>query len=386
MKIGVDARPLAVGYGGIARSLESILREILHIDRQNEYYLYSHREFSQRFDAPNWRKRLGSRLRTLSGTLWLQGQGRRMILEDRLDVFWGNHTLPLRLPPSVRKLLTIHDLVWRLYPETTTAFNLWMSRLFVGRSISQADQIMADSESTARDLGRLLSVPKSKIRVVHFGAADAYHPRDRAAAAASIAGKFRVSENYICVVGTIEPRKNLVTLIEAVAILHRRGALRHQLLIAGASGWKNSETYASVRRHGLTHEQVNFLGYISDELLPLLYSGAAAFVFPSLYEGFGLPLVEAMACGVPIVASNASSIPEVVEDAALLVSPRSPEGFADGINSVVSDATLRHDLVQKGLKRAQHLRWEDTAREMLALLTAAATVTNSKPRFEGKAT
>ena len=247
---------------------------------------------------------------------------------------------------------------------------------------------MADSESTARDLGRLLSVPKSKIRVVHFGAADAaYHPLDRAAAAASIAGKFRVSENYICVVGTIEPRKNLVTLIEAVAILHRRGTLRHQLLIAGASGWKNSETYASVRRHGLTHEQVNFLRAIFQMVfLPLLYSGAAAFVFPSLYEGFGLPLVEAMACGVPIVASNASSIPEVVEDAALLVSPRSPEGFADGINSVVSDATLRHDLVQKGLKRAQHLRWEDTAREMLALLTAAATVTNSKPRFEGKAT
>jgi glycosyltransferase involved in cell wall biosynthesis len=373
MKIGIDARPLAVGYGGIARALESTLREMLHLDRQNDYCLYSRREFSQCFDSPNWQKRISSRSLALPGTLWLQGEGRRMIIEDHLDVFWGtSHALPLRLPSPVRKVLTIHDLAWRLHPETTTAFNLWMSRLFIRRSISQADQIVADSESTGRDLEHLLGVPRSKIRVVHFGVADDYHPRDPAAAARFIAAKFHVSENYICAVGTIEPRKNLVTLIEAVAILQRQGGLRHQLLIAGMSGWKDSAIYASVRRLGLTPEQVNFLGYVPDEDLPVLYSGAAAFVFPSLYEGFGLPLVEAMACGVAIVASNASSIPEVVKDAAVLVSPHSAVEFADAIARVVSDPELRQSLIRKGLERARHFRWEDTAREMLRLLKPAA--------------
>jgi glycosyltransferase involved in cell wall biosynthesis len=237
MKIGIDARPLAVGYGGIARALESTLREMLHIDRQNEYHLYSHRGFSQNFDAPNWRKRISSSSWALPGTLWLQGEGRRMILGDHLDVFWGTaHGLPLRLPSSVRKVVTIHDLVWRLFPKTTPAFNLWMSRLFVRRSISQADQIVVSSKSTGRDLELLLGEPKSKIHVVHLGVADAYHPRDAAAAARSIAAKFHVSENYISAVGTIEPRKNLVTLIKAMALLRSRGVLRHQLLIAGTSG------------------------------------------------------------------------------------------------------------------------------------------------------
>jgi glycosyltransferase involved in cell wall biosynthesis len=368
MKIGIDARPLAADRGGIARALESILREMLPIDRQNDYYLYSHKNFSQGFDVPNWRKRIGSRSWALPGTLWLQGEGRRMILGDRLDVFWGTaHVLPLRLPSSVRRLVTIHDLVWRLYPETATAFNLWISRRFIGRSISQANQIVADSESTRRDLEQVLGVPRSKIRVVHLGVADTYHPRDPAASARFIAAKFRVSENYISAVGTIEPRKNLVTLIEAMALLRSRDALRHQLLLAGASGWKNSQIYASIKRHGLTPEQVKFLGYVPDEDLPLLYSGAAAFVFPSLYEGFGLPLVEAMACGVPIVASNVSSIPEVVKDGAMLVSPRSPEGFADAITRITSDSSLRRTLAQKGLERAQHFRWDNAAREMLQL-------------------
>lgn len=369
MKIGIDARPLAVGYGGIARALENTLREMLHNDHENDYYLYSHRTFAQDFGAANWRKRIGSRSRALPGTLWLQGEGRRMILADHLDVFWGTaHVLPLRLPSSVRKLLTIYDLAWRLYPETTTAFNLWMSRLFVRRSISQADQIVAVSESTRRDLERVLGVPNRRIRVVRCGVGNAYYPRDPAGAARLIAAKFGVSENYICSVGTIEPRKGLVTLVEAVAILYRRGVLRHQLLIAGASGWKNSEIYSSVRRLGLTPEQVNFLGYVPEEDLPFLYSGAATFVFPSLYEGFGLPLVEAMACGVPIVASDVSSTPEVVEDAALLVSPCSPKEFADAIAGITSNPQLRNTLIQKGLERAQHFRWDESAHEMLGLL------------------
>jgi glycosyltransferase involved in cell wall biosynthesis len=372
VKIGIDARPLSVGYGGIARSLENILGEMLRIDQVNEYYLYSHRDFKHSFDAPNWRKRIGSSYLPLPGSLWLQTEGRRMVLEDSLDVFWGAvHALPRRLPLSVGKLLTIYDLTWRLHPETMTRYNYLANRLVTERSLRSADIVIAISQSTGRDLETVLAVPASKIHVVHLGVSPRYKPSDPSAAAQLIARKYHVSENYICAVGTVEPRKNLATLVEAVGILQQRGQLSHQLLIAGASGWKNSRTYTSVKQHRLGPQHVNFLGYVPEEDLPTLYAGAAAFVFPSLYEGFGLPLVEAMACGTPVIASSVSSIPEVVGDAGLLASPLEPEEFAGALARLSQDQELRQLLVEKGLRRARDFRWEASAARILDLFREA---------------
>jgi glycosyltransferase involved in cell wall biosynthesis len=180
-----------------------------------------------------------------------------------------------------------------------------------------------------------------------------------------MAAKYGVSETYICAVGTIEPRKNLSTLAGSVAFLGKRARFPFQLVIAGGEGWRNSGLHRSVLRAGLSEGNVKFLGFVPEEDLPLLYSGASAFVFPSLHEGFGLPLVEAMACGVPIVASNVSSIPEVVLDAGLLVPPQAPEAFADAIFRVTNDCDLRSRLITKGIERSRLFRWDKAAREVL---------------------
>ncbi len=366
MKIGIDARLLSRWHGGSSRYLENMVRELQHIDQENQYYLYSNRDFFLPLEDHRWRKRVHARFPFLPGFIWLQTDAKSMVLRDGLDVFWGaQQGLPLGLPPKLGKVLTVHDFVWRLYPETMALYTYSIHRLFNERWIREADTLIAVSESTARDLEALLRVPKSKIQVVCHGVSPHYQPHDSTAAAQHIARKFRVSENYICTVGTIQPRKNLITLVEAVKILRSRENLRHQLLVAGAKGWKESKIYASVKQHGLTQKDVCFLGFVPEEDMPFLYAGASVFVFPSLYEGFGLPLVEAMACGVPIVASNVPPVPEVVQDGAILVPPMSPEDFAEAITRITTDPELRRGLVERGLKRACHFRWDAAAREML---------------------
>src|SRR5208337_3102663 len=193
------------------------------------------------------------------------------------------------------------------------------------------------SESTARDLQRVLNVPESKIETIHHGVSSAYKPQDHERAAQYVAAKYGVSSHYALAVGTVQPRKNLVTLVQAMKILRDRTGSSFQLLLAGARGWKNTALDETIRRLGLSGGDIRFLGVVPEEDLPVLYSGSWLFVFPSLYEGFGLPLVEAMACGAPVIASNTSSIPEVVGDAALLVAPTQPEAFAEAMLRVRND-------------------------------------------------
>jgi len=292
--------------------------------------------------------------------------GRRMILRDRLDVFWGtNNMLPLGLPSGIAKVLTIHDLLWPLYSKIADPFHRCMHWLFVERSVRQADRVIAVSHSTAADLQRIWKVPASKIEVIHHGVGPAYRPEDPRAASELVANKYGVSKDYALTVGTVGPHKNLVTLVKAMRILRERGQLFFQLLAVGAQGRKNSSVLKAVWSSGLTGENIRFLGFVPDEDLPVLYSGSSSFVLPSLYEGFGLPLVEAMACGVPVVASNTSSIPEVVGDAALLVPPTRPEAFAEAILRVRSDADFRKAMIQKGLSRAACFRWDNAACQLL---------------------
>lgn len=370
MRIGIDCRPLSRAPAGIPRVLTNIIRELQLIDNENLYFLYSDRQFEPPFHSERWRKRIRTRFRFLPGTFWLQTDARSMSIQDRLDVFWGpTGILPARLPTTVAKVLTVHDLVWKLYPETMTAFGRIMNRSLGELSIRQADRVVAVSNSTAHDLETLLQVAQSKIRVVHLGVSDHFKPANPPAAAVYIARKYQVSQNYILTVGTVEPRKNLPTLINAIRILRDRGESPGQLLIAGAKGWKDSKIYSRVRECGLTLKEVKFLGFVPEKDLPLLYAGARVFLFPSLYEGFGLPLVEAMACGAPIIASNVAVTAEVVQDAALLVPPLQAEGFAEAIPRVSRDGSLRAAMIQRGFERVRNFRWNEAARQMLQIFT-----------------
>jgi glycosyltransferase involved in cell wall biosynthesis len=385
MRIGIDVRPLSRAKTGIFRYLTNILGELQKADGENTYYLYSDQDFGLTFENERWHRRIRSRFRFLPGSLWLQTDAKRLAVEDGLDVFWGPaHALPLGLPAMVKKVLTVHDVVWRAYPETMSTYNRLVHRLLVDRSIRQADVLLVPSESAKADVAEYLGIKKATIRAVYNGVDRSFYPRDPAPAARHIAQKFQVSKEYICGVGTIEPRKNLVTLVEAFQILRKKHRFRGQLLIAGERGWGKSNIYRRMSQLGLTEKDVKFLGFVPEEDMPMLYSGALVFVFPSLYEGFGLPLVEAMACGAPVVASNVSSIPEVVGGAAVLVPPQSPEEFAAAILRVGADPELRAALTKQGLERAQCFRWQVAAQEVLkafrcALPTATIAATSSDP-------
>jgi glycosyltransferase involved in cell wall biosynthesis len=370
MKIGVDARPLSRPAAGIARAVRNLLIQLREIDAENAYFLYSDREFDFPVRDDRWQKRIRRSLPFLPGSAWLQTDANRMAVEDGLDVFWGTaHALPLGLPSSLRRVLTVHDLTWIAHPETMSFYNRLVHNLLVGRSIRQTDVICVPSESTRYGVISYLGTAVKEAEVIRWGIEDHYSPRDPVAAAGRIAEKYGASLDYLCSVGTVSPRKNLVTLVEAVKILHDDHQCKVQLLIAGAKGWKNSSLYKQLGASGLTEKEVRFLGYVPEEDMPDLYAGASVFVFPSLYEGFGFPVLEAMACGAPVVASNVSSIPGVAGDAALLVNPRQPREWAEAILRIRSNSTLREDLIRRGISRAAQFKWSDTARAMLSVLT-----------------
>ncbi len=381
MKIGINALPLSRVHAGAARVIRCVIEELHKIDTENCYYLYSDRDFELPCEGDRWRKRISSPLPFLPGSLWLQTVGRRMIIRERLDVFWGtNNLLPLGLPLELAKIVTIHDLILPLYAKDADLLSRSVHWLFGRGSARQADRIITVSHSTVRDLQRLYGIPAAKIEVIHNGVRLECKPRDPRTAAEFVANKYRVSKDYLLTVGTIGPHKNMTTLVKAMKLLRERGEHSTQLLAVGAQDRKNSQVLEAIRSSNLTGEDIRFLGYVPDEDLPMLYSGSSLFVFPSLYEGFGLPLAEAMACGVPVVASNTSSIPEVVGDAGLLVPPAQPEAFAEAILRVRSDKGLRKAMIEKGLIQAAGFRWDTSARRHLACMQAVAKRKHSERR------
>jgi len=358
--------------------VSGLVCELEKLDQENSYYLYSHREFSLPFENPRWQKRIGTRVSRLPGIVWYLTEGRRAILGDNLDVFWSAMYIPhFAFPSSVATILTVHDLEWRLYPQTMNLRTYYAHRLLVWPSVQKAHRIVAVSESTSRDLQRVSNVPGSRIEVIHHGVGSAYKPRDQERSAEYVAGKYGVSKDYVLAVGTVQPRKNLATLVEAWKILRGRSEGHLQLVVAGARGWKNTQLDETIRRLGLTGKEIRFLGVVPEEDLPMLYSGSSVFVFPSLYEGFGLPLVEAMACGVPVIASNSSSVPEVAGDAALLVSPTEPGAFAEAILRVRSDEKLRRAMIEKGCSRAAAFSWSRAAAQLLDCMVRVVAGKNS---------
>jgi glycosyltransferase involved in cell wall biosynthesis len=281
-------------------------------------------------------------------------------------LFVPSHVVPLWHPR--RTVVTVHDLGYLEYPQAHTRGSrlyLHLSTLFSARS---ARRVIAISEATKRDLIRHYRVPPGKIRVVHHGRDPIFAPVDDAAHKAEVASKYGIRAPYCLHVGTLQPRKNLGLLVEAWDML--RGSMQQppQLLLAGKRGWLYDSLFEMVRARGLG-DLVRFADYVERDDLPALYSGALALTFPSLYEGFGLPPLEAMSCGTPIIASTATSLPEVVGDGGLLLDPHDPRPWAEAVQRLSHDPGLQAELRRKGLERASHFTWERCARETLQVLT-----------------
>jgi glycosyltransferase involved in cell wall biosynthesis len=285
-------------------------------------------------------------------------------------LFVPAHVLPLAHPR--RSVVTVHDLGYRAFPSAHRAADRlyldWATRF----SASQAAAVIADSEATKADLTRIYGVSPGRVRVVYLGRDERLAPVRDAETLAGVRARYGLAARYLLYVGTLQPRKNLVRCVEAFARLAGRPDQADlQLVLAGKRGWLYDDLFAQVERLGLAG-RVSFPGYVAEGDLPALLSGALAFVFPSLYEGFGIPVLEAGACGVPVITSNTSSLPEVAGDAALLVDPHDVDAIADAMYRLVTDSALRAELARRGQANVRRFSWEKCARETLAVLEGAA--------------
>ena len=284
------------------------------------------------------------------------------------DVF---HATDHLLPPLRRagSVFTVHDLIFLHFPEYHLPLNRWYLSLMLPRFLRRADALIAVSENTKRDVVKLMQIPPDKITVIYEGVNPAYRPLDDSAARDRVREKYRLPAEYILYFGTLEPRKNLLTLLDAYHALLVRGQAIPSLVLAGRKGWLYQPVFARVRALGL-EDRVHFTDYVDEQDAPVIMNAASVFVYPSLYEGFGLPPLEAMACGTPVICSNASSLPEVVGDGGLLFEPRDVGALANAIARVLADAELRTQLRARGIEQARKFTWERAARETLAVYQA----------------
>lgn len=368
MRICVNASPAVHHIAGLGRYTQELMTALLAIDSENDYVAFYNRPREAQVDPPL--DRISHLTTNLATKPWrmtaLIGHLAR-IPQDRLfpevDVFHAtDHLLP-RLA-RVRSVFTLHDLVFRFYPETHKLLNRWFLALMMPRFLEAADAVIAVSEWTKKDAIELYGLDEDKVSVIYEGV----NPRFRPAPSETISvirQKYGLPEGFILSVGTIEPRKNLTSLLEAYHSL-RNARPDLKLVIVGKKGWLYEGFFRKLHKLGLENEVI-FPGFVRDEDLPALYSAADLFVFPSLYEGFGLPVLEAMACGAPVVTSNTSSLPEVAGEAALLIDPRSLEALARAMRDVLDNKILRDDLRARGPKQAAKFTWETAARETLAI-------------------
>lgn len=273
---------------------------------------------------------------------------------------------------QAKLIVTVHDLTFLTHPEHHTQENIDFCTRQTTLARERADLFVADSENTKRDLVKLLDIPEEKVHVIYLAVDETFRPITSASVRAEILKRYALPDRYLLFVGSIEPRKNLAMLLKVyAALLHSNTPGLPALAIAGASGWLNSSIHNMVKELKL-ERSVTFLGYVPDVELPALYSGATVFLYPSLYEGFGLPVLEAMSCGCPIIASNCSSIPEVVGDSGLLVNPHDPQDLKVALEQVLSDERLRRRLSAQALERASHFSLEKMASETLQVYREVA--------------
>ncbi|MCW1971099.1 MAG: glycosyltransferase family 4 protein [Anaerolineae bacterium] len=277
------------------------------------------------------------------------------------------HATEHLLPPlaQAKRVFTFHDAIFALFPQYHLPMNLLYLNTMMPRFLRRADAIIAVSECSKRDCVRLYGVDPAKIRVIYEGVNPRYRPIHDPKRHAHVREKYHLPPKFLLYLATIEPRKNLVALVEAYhALLNTEHADDVHLVIAGKKGWLFQPVFDRVRELGL-ESRVHFTDWVDDDDAPVMMSMAEAFVFPSLYEGFGLPPIEAMACGTPVVCANTSSLPEVVGSAGLLFDPADVRWLAQALVRVLFDAPMRAELRARGLMQAAKFSWQNAARETL---------------------
>jgi len=378
MRIGIDAVPFAYEQTGIGRYLSSVLQEMQILDPGTEFLLYSPLPITVPMTKGNWRVRTVKNGPLRRPSVWMQTALPGLLAMDKVDAFWAQPTnLPIWLKRWCFRVLTIHDLVPYVRPESMRVRSLLRMRLMLGPVARAADAIVVDSQATAELARRYLGVKKKRISIVYAAAQSEFQPIPRDDARRTVAKEFGVTRDYVLCVGTIEPRKDHLTLLRAIGSVPDAPLL----VLAGGAGWRCGRIVEQIRAQE-TLGRVRYLGRVDDRLLPSLYAAARLSVYPSVYEGFGLPIVESMACGCPVLSSDSSSLPEVGGDAASYFRTGCIENLSCALKGLLSNDTRLAAMSMAGLARARQFSYRRAAEGILRIIRQGLT---SRPRVGTRA-
>jgi glycosyltransferase involved in cell wall biosynthesis len=374
--IGLNAHLLTLSQSyrgaGINNYIHQLLHHLAQVDLDNHYTAFLG---ESRFSADSDIRLQVSKLPTVrpaARIFWEQFIQPAVLVSQKIDLLHAlAFVVPLLSPcPTV---VTVYDLSFIHFPDAFRPWNRLYLSYFTAWSVRKARRVIAISESTRQDVVSCFGLPVERVDVVYCGVDGLFRPLP-VAEIESFRQRRGLPGEFIFFIGTLEPRKNLETLVKAYARLLARyrgsGSDTPKLVIGGAKGWYYERVFAAVEELGLTRNVI-FPGYIAQEELPWWYGAAKLFVYPSYYEGFGLPVLEAMRCGVPVITSNVSALPEVAGGAGLLVEPMNVEGLAEAMHRLLQDAALSAELCQLGLERAARFSWERTARETVSVYRRA---------------
>lgn len=351
---------------GIWTYIYRLIEHLAQTDTQNSYEIFSGSSDLPLGGATNFK--VNEPCCGVSGAasriIWEQLVQPFLLNKSSFDVFHSpDHILPF-LPIKARKIVTVHDLSFYKHPETFPRMKRSYKKLVTPGSLRRADRIIADSASTKKDIIDIFSMPADKIDVVHIGVGGEFRKITDGKVLSSLREERRLKNPFLLFVGTLEKRKNIEGLVDAYILAVRENKIPHDLVVVGRKGWLYDGIFEKVRRQGFENK-VRFICDAGQEELPLLYNLADLFVYPSVYEGFGLPVLEAMACGTPVITSDVSSLPEIAGEAAVLIDPYDIQALASCIAKVLNDETLKKDLSQKGLERARQFGWDKCARQTM---------------------
>lgn len=357
MRVGIDGRVLMGRKTGDRTYALGLLRGLLDLDGRPRIVVMLNREpdASVRETLPGVEFAVRERP---GGYLWTLMALPRLAAETRIDLLHVQYMTPFTAPcPAIT---TIHDVSFRLHPEWFPLRHRVVMNTFIPRSIRAAAAVIAPSEATAADIRREYACSSAKTHVTPYAAPPEFSGRPPEDAMRSCLDGLGIERPYMLYVGNLQPRKNVARLLRAFAQARTDAGFAHRLVIVGQAGWHCGQELRELRRAEAAGHALH-AGYVDDESLPAFYAGADAFLFPSLMEGFGLPVLEAMAMGTPVLTSNTSSLPEVAGGAALLVPPHDEHEIAEGISALASDQRLRSRLREAGLARAAQFSWRRTA-------------------------
>ncbi len=374
MRVGIDARFAVHNRRGIGNYALKLIQNLAEIDTNNEYVIYIDKEDVKKVlpQKSNFRTKT---IFPSNYLVWEQFVLPIHAKKDKVDILHctGN-TAPIFLDERIKLVSTIHDVMFlKDYSELpkSTSYYQRIGRLYrkaiVPKTIRHLSMALTISEFSKNDiLQHLRQLDHNKIKVVYTSANESFVQVDKINSLQKIRTKFNIDCNYILTLGAIDPRKNTELVIKTYLELKIKNNINEKLLIVGIPNWKQSEFYNIVEESNFK-EDILFVNFVSEEDLVLLYNCASIFLYPSLYEGFGIPLLEAMACGVPVVTSNVTSMPEIAGDAAFLINPHNGQELKAAVIKLLSDENLRNDLIARGLKQAKEYSWIKTAKQTLAI-------------------